>query len=301
MARNVGYGDGTIEIGEFNLDQLMFDDKGKVMNPRIGIIAKSGSGKSVVIKHIMYHFHKMGVKCGLVIAPTSKMNKYYEEFIPECFVHHEYTASIIQDWMDRQKEMIRINNERAEKGKKLTDVRAFLIMDDCMSSKHLWLKDPNILAIFNEGRHYQTCPYILSLQYAIGIQPELRSNFDFVFLLTEDTHSNRRKLHEHYAGIFRTYDLFDQVFSQVTDDYGCMVINNRLSTTDISKKIKWFRAKFPPKFMIGDKRVLKFHDENFDKEYDKKKGPVDLAGMFGKRKQIIHVNKISKAEEKKAI
>jgi len=285
MVRNLGYGDGSVQIDEFDLRALMYNDKGEQVNPRIGIIAKSGSGKSVVIKHIMYYMHKMGVRCGSVIAPTSKMNKYYEDFIPECFVHHEYTPEIIQNWLDRQRDTIQLNNERKLKGKKLTDARAFLIMDDCMSSKHLWLKDPNILSIFNEGRHFQTCPFILSLQYAIGIQPELRSNFDFIFLLTEDTFSNRRKLHEHYAGIFKTFDLFDQVFSQITEDFGCMVINNRLSTTDISKKVKWFRAKIPPPFKIGDKRVLKYNEENFDKDYDKKRGNLDLSGQFGKRKQ----------------
>ena len=60
-----------------------------------------------------------------------------------------------------------------------------------MSSKHLWLKDPNMLAIFNEGRHYQLT-FILSMQYSLGIQPELRSNFDFVFLLGEDFINNRK-------------------------------------------------------------------------------------------------------------
>lgn len=297
MSKNVGYGDGSVEIGEFDVKSLMYNAEGKQVNPRIGIIAKSGSGKSVVIKHIMYCMHKMGVRCGTVIAPTSKMNRDYEDFIPEAFVHYEYEASIIQNWLDRQRAMIQLNNDRKEQGKTLTDARAFLIMDDCMSSKHLWLKDPNILSIFNEGRHYQTSPFILSLQYAIGIQPELRSNFDFIFLLTEDTYSNRRKLHEHYAGIFPKFDLFDQVFSQITEDYGCMVINNRLSTTDISKKVKWFRANPKlPKFTIGDLRTLKYNDENYDKDYDKKKGPADLAGMFGKRKQIIRVNKVGKNE-----
>ena len=51
-----------------------------------------------------------------------------------------------------------------------------------MSSKHLWLKDPSVLSIFNEGRHYQLT-FILAMQYSLGIQPELRSNFDYVFLL----------------------------------------------------------------------------------------------------------------------
>ena len=32
------------------------------------------------------------------------------------------------------------------------------------------------------------------MQYAVGIPPEMRSNFDYIFLLAEDTINNRKKL-----------------------------------------------------------------------------------------------------------
>ena len=81
------------------------------------------------------------------------------------------------------------------------------------------------------------------MQYSLGIQPELRSNFDFVFLLGEDFINNRKKLYEHYAGMFPTRDIFEQVFLQVTDNYGCMVINNRLRSSDIKLKVLGLRQK----------------------------------------------------------
>ena len=39
--------DQMAQISEFDLNRLAFNDKGENVNPRIGIIAKSGSGKSV--------------------------------------------------------------------------------------------------------------------------------------------------------------------------------------------------------------------------------------------------------------
>ena len=39
-----------------------------------------------------------------------------------------------------------------KRGKKL-DPRSFLVMDDCMAAKHLWIKDANVLEIMNQGRH----------------------------------------------------------------------------------------------------------------------------------------------------
>lgn len=296
MSRNCGYGGGNVDIGEFDLDTLITDKDGNPMCPRIALIAPSGSGKSYIIRNIMYHMHKNGVGAGTVIAPTSKMNRFFEEFIPECFIHHEFKNEILQNCLDRQRYLLELNNDRKKKGKRLTNDLSFLIMDDCMSSKHLWLKDPNILLIFNEGRHYKLMPFILSMQYSVSIQPELRSNFDFVFLLAEDKFSNIRKLYDHYAGVFPKFDLFEQVFSQITDDYGCMVINNRLNSKDITKKVKWFRAKTPKPFMMGSKRVLKFNEEHFDEDHGKKKDTVDLMGICGGRKQIIKVNMRSSNE-----
>ena len=167
-------------------------------------------------------------------------------------------------------------------------------MDDCMSSKHLWLKDPLILSIFNEGRHFQISPFILTMQYSMGIGPELRNNFDFVFLLGEDTFSSRRKIYEHYAGIFPTFDIFNQVFSQVTDNYGCMVLDNRLRSTDIKRKVFWYKAKEPPKFTLANKYVIKYNKDNFDENHDKHTQDLDLTNFTGnKRRQIIRVTKVN--------
>ena len=97
------------------------------------------------------------------------------------------------------------------------------------------------------------------MQYSLGIQPELRSNFDFIFLLGEDIFSNRKKLYEHYAGMFPSKDIFEQVFVQITDDYGCMVINNRLRPSDIKKKIFWYKAKERHDFKVGSKAFQKYN------------------------------------------
>ena len=44
--------------------------------------------------------------------------------------------------------------------------------------------------------------YLLLLQYALGVPPNLRTNIDYVFILRENFVSNRKRLYEHYAGMF---------------------------------------------------------------------------------------------------
>lgn len=281
-------GNQCLQLSEFDLKKLVTTDKGDYVNPRIGMIAKSGSGKSWIIREILYYLSKTNLPAGVILAPTDKMTKFYDDLIPRCFIHHEYKDDIIPRILHRQKLIIDKNVTRKKENKKPLDPRAIFVMDDCMSSKHLWLKDPCILSIFNEGRHFQLT-FILAMQYAIGIQPELRNNFDFVFLLSEDSYSSRKKIYEHYAGIFPKFDIFDQVFQQVTDNYGCMVLDNRIRSTDISKKVFWFRSHETPPFKIGTNPVLKYDEEHFDPEHDKKVQFLDLSSMCSKRRQVVKV------------
>ena len=281
-------GNQVLQLEKFDLKKLVVNEKGDYVNPRIAMIAKSGSGKSWIIRDILYHLSKTNIPSGTVIAPTDKMTKFFNDIVPPSFIHHEYKEDIIPRILHRQKLIIEKNENRVKQGKAKIDPRGFLIMDDCMSSKHLWLKDPNVLSIFNEGRHYQLT-FILAMQYAIGIQPELRNNFDFIFLLGEDTYSSRKKIYEHYAGIFPKFDIFDQVFQQVTDNYGCMVLDNRIRSTDIHKKVFWFKSHETPTFKVGIPKSLTFDQNNFDPEHDKKTPIIDLNCMNNKRRQIVKV------------
>ena len=49
-----------------------------VENPAIIMIAKRGSGKSWVVRAIMHHFRS--IPCGIIIAPTDRMNPFYNIF-----------------------------------------------------------------------------------------------------------------------------------------------------------------------------------------------------------------------------
>jgi len=286
--KDITCGGEILQLNQFDLKNLIYDTNGDYLNPRIAVIAKSGSGKSWVIRDIMYYIRN--IPGGTIIAPTDKMTGFYNEFVSPSYVHHNYEQDIIPKLLSRQKVILAKNNDRKKIGKKPLDPRAFFIMDDCMSSKHLWLKDPNMLSIFNEGRHYQLT-FILAMQYSLGIQPELRSNFDFIFLLGEDFINNRKKLYEHYAGMFPSRELFDQVFLQVTDDYGCMVINNRLRSSDIKKKVFWYKAKDRSNFKVGSHDMYNFHNKFFDKNYENKPPLFNMSNYAYKKKSNIIVKK----------
>jgi hypothetical protein len=273
----------SLNLEEFRLETLRYDENGNFLNPRIVMIAPSGSGKSWVVKNVLHTLRD--IPCGTVIAPTDKMTKFYDDFVSPLFINHDYKPNIIPKILMRQKNIIKKNKERETIEKKAIDPRTFLVMDDCMATAKEWSKDQCIAEIMMQGRHYQLT-YILTMQYCLGISPDLRTQFNFVFLLGDDNAENRKKLWKHWAGVFPSLDAFEQVFAQVTQDYGCMVINNRIKSMDLSKKVFWFRAKPTPDFRLGTQQLLKFSEENYDENHENRNtSAFNNNLLYGNRKK----------------
>jgi hypothetical protein len=180
------------------------------------------------------------------------------------------------------------NNKRIKDGKSSIDTRVLFIMDDCMSAKKQWAEDSNFLSIMNEGRH-RHITYILSMQYSLGILPEYRSQFNFIFLLAEDIRMNRKKLYEHYAGMFPSFELFESVFLQMTQIYGCMVIDNSSRSIDLKERIFYFKAEDIKNFSFGNSKFLEYHKNNFDPNHGKKQTFFDINDYMMKKKTNILV------------
>lgn len=245
-----------IPIMKFNLENC-------VEHPSIVLIAKRGSGKSWLVRTILKHFHS--IPMGIIISRTERMDPFYSKFFPDSFIYYEYKTSIIEKLLARQLKIKEKNQSRIANGKKPIDTRAFIVMDDCLSQKGEWAKDKVIKELLFEGRHYDIM-YILTMQYPLGIVPELRSNFDYIFVLSEDFHTNIKKIFDHYAGMFPNLETFKQVFTQLTENYCAMVIVNRGKRLKFQDKIFWFSSPDSDGNMqkIGNEEFNRFHEINYD-------------------------------------
>ena len=70
-----------------------------------------------------------------------------------------------------------------------------------------------------------------------------------------------------------------------------MVINYRLRTTDIKKKVFWYRAEKRDNLQVGCTRFKKFHDIFYDINHDKRLPFIDINSMGAKKKTNIQVIK----------
>ena len=281
MIKEVNYGATKIQIRKFDLSKMC-------EHATICLIAKRATGKSFLVREMMYH--KRNIPTIIAISKTEKLNSFYSEFIPDSYIYSDFNTDILTRLFKRQSQIIEDNKVRCKDGKKKKDGSVMLIMDDCLSVKG-WTRDSNILELFYNGRH-SLISFILTIQYAVGIPPDLRSNFDYIFLLAEDAVSSRKKLYDHYAGMFPTFDIFQQVFNDITDNYGVMVIDNRIHSKNLTDKVFWYKAKKVPTFKVGSNKFKDFHTTKYDESWDKKIEIFDPINLMKKSNIKLIVEKI---------
>lgn len=234
---------GAAGATSFKLNLRKFDMSSVGDDKVVVFIGKRRTGKSYLVRDLMYH--NRDIPIGTVVSATESANEFFSQMVPSVFVHDEVTPALLDNVINRQ-QMIkkRMAKQKATFGSSSIDPRAFLILDDCMYDSR-WVKEKWIRYLFMNGRHVNAL-FMLTMQFPLGITPNLRTNIDYVFILREPNVSNRKRLYEHYAGMFPTFDVFCQVMDQCTENYECLVINNTAQSNKLCDQVFWYKAEQRP-------------------------------------------------------
>lgn len=283
--RDVFDGNGKyLPIREFQLNTIK-------PNSTILLIGGRGSGKSRICRDIIDKLRDIPV--GAIICPTEKVDPFFSKFFPDTYIHDKYTPELISKIQERQQIMVDKLEEKKKQGKKF-DPRILVIMDDCLSSKNSWVRDEKFMDLLYNGRHYNIT-FILTIQYPVGIPPDIRMNFDYIFLMRTDQVSNKKKIFDHYGGVLPDYNSFDSIYTQLTQNYGSMVIT-RNQSSDYTKKIFYYKSKmFVPK-LVGCKEFVKYHDKNYNPQWKRRMKKFDIVDFCNKKKQDKSIIKIEKVD-----
>jgi hypothetical protein len=231
-------------------------------------IGRRRTGKSTLVRDLLFHHKEMPL--GTVISGTEESNSFYGKMIPPLFIHGEYTPFILANFVKRQKMiMARIMREQASGGKSRLDPRSFMILDDCMYDDS-WTHDKNIRYLFMNGRWLKVF-FIITMQYPLGIQPALRTNVDYVFILREPYTNNRKRIYENYASAFPSFEFFCQIMDQCTQNYECLVIDNTSQSSKLEDCIFWYKADIHPDFRIGAPEFWQ-HSANYYRDKEEEEG-----------------------------
>ena len=251
----------NLELKKFNMKNIKFnrDDSN---GPVIVLIGRRDTGKSFLVRDML--FHHQDIPIGTVISGTEAGNGFYGKLVPKLFIHDEYNTAIIENILKRQKIVIKqIKKERKVYGKSSIDPRAFVILDDCLYD-NTWSRDKLMRLLFMNGRHWKIM-LVITMQYPLGVPPNLRTNIDYTFILREPYLTNRKRIYENFAGMFTTFESFCQVMDQCTENYECMVIARNTKSDRLDEQVFWYKASEHEDFKLGSQ---KFWDMSKDMESD---------------------------------
>jgi len=267
-----------LELKKFNMREITFKpDENK--GPVIVMIGRRDTGKSYLVRDLL--FHHQDIPIGTVISGTEAGNGFYASHVPKLFIHEEYNSVLIENILRRQKTVLKQVNKEIETYKESTiDPRTFVILDDCLYDQS-WTRDKLMRLLFMNGRHWKIM-LIITMQYPLGIPPNLRTNIDYVFILREPYMTNRKRIWENYASMFPTLEAFNSVMDQTTENFECLVINNNSKSNKLNDQIFWYKAESRPDFKLGSKEFWEISKNLADDEeeaYDPSKSKKKSAGQ----------------------
>jgi hypothetical protein len=239
----------TLELKKFDMRHISFKpDENK--GPVVVLIGRRDTGKSYLVRDLL--FHHQDIPIGTVISGTEAGNGFYGALVPKLFIHEEYNTAIVENILKRQRTVLKqVKKDVAQYRRSNIDPRAFVILDDCLYDA-TWTKDKMMRLLFMNGRHWKIM-LIITMQYPLGIPPNLRTNIDYVFILREPYINNRKRIWENYAGMFPTFESFCQVMDQCTENFECLVINNNAKSNKLHDQIFWYKAEHHNDFKLGSK------------------------------------------------
>lgn len=275
-----------------NLTLSKFDMKKIPQDAVVIFIGKRRTGKSTLVRDLLYYHQDMPV--GTIISGTEECNQFFSKMFPPLFIYYEFSPVILDKFCKLQRlKMQKIQTEKGQFGenyKSRIDPRSFLILDDCMYDEE-WTRDKNIRFLFMNGRWIKTF-FLITMQYPLGINPSLRTNVDFVFILREPNMNNRKRIYENYATAFPSFEFFCQTMDQCTQNFECLVIDNTTQSNKLQDCIFWYKADIHPEFRIGAPEIWNYNAQNYQNKEEEQINQYDPNSAKKLRGPPIQIRKV---------
>ena len=263
----------NLELKKFDMKKITFKPN-ENQGPVIVLIGRRDTGKSFLVRDLLYYHQDIPI--GTVISGTEAGNGFYGKMVPKLFIHDEYNSAIIENILKRQKMVVRqLKKETEAYGRSTIDPRTFVILDDCLYD-NTWARDKLMRLLFMNGRHWKLM-LVITMQYPLGVPPNLRTNIDYTFILREPYIANRKRIYENFAGMFPTFESFCQVMDQCTENYECLVVSNNAKSNKLEDQIFWYKASGHGEFKLGSKEFWEMSkdigsDDEDENPFDPKAG-----------------------------
>jgi hypothetical protein len=186
------------------------------------------------------------IRKGLVISGSSCDDYGY---VPALYRHRGFDEELLERINSCQEQRV-IERDYDH----TVDPSLWIIFDDLSSDKSV-MGSKALKELFSQGRHNEITTIVLC-QYFMDLPKSLRTNIDYVILLADKSPANRKSIREQFVSCVKPAQ-FDRIYSQCTEDFGALVLNNKSKTNEPSDFFSFFRIperEFIKKKVMGKGR-----------------------------------------------
>ena len=224
---------------KLKISQLAIDKM--CTHPNILIIGRRGSGVSYLIEYLFDSMSKSSntpatyIKNSLMVLPNQSKVSEYKNIPPKIIKYTLPNDLIISH-------LAKCSNSTEENG-------CTLLVENVLPCMSKWYENEYLVDLLSNNHKYKTS-VITHVSTPLGIPPNIREKFDYVFLLKDDSPINKKKIWNNYGTVFPSFDFFEKVYNKCTENFhcmvNCMVIGNKSNykpESSIDTSVFWFKAK----------------------------------------------------------
>jgi molybdopterin-guanine dinucleotide biosynthesis protein len=227
----------------------------------VQFIGKRGSGKSTLIKDILYH-NRDKFRFGIGMSPTDEATNDMASIMPRSCIYNTFEESAIETMLETQRMSVKKHPERKN--------NMFCVIDDCAYDSKAF-RTKAIRESFMNGRHRKM--FVMNaVQYMMDMPANLRGQIDYIFAMQDTNHDQKEKLWKYFFGIFPDYKSFNTVFESCTEGFGCIVMDTTVRSNKIDDCVFHYKANPNlPSFRLCDDVFW-----NLDKRYYSDRDTPDI-------------------------
>ncbi len=149
------------------------------------------------------------------------MTEFYADFLTSRQIFHKLTRDKLRGILNTQYLRLRQGRQRHDFNPLPENYHESIAFDHIDDDDLVDIVRPLIL----NNRSYHENVFLVRKSSTRCLPSNIIGNCDYIFLFST-AEENIKKLYDHYAGLFKTYDQFYRVFKDVTSrPYHCLVIH----------------------------------------------------------------------------
>jgi hypothetical protein len=193
------------KMNQFNMNTMC-------KNPQFYICNNEDVSAPVLIADICNKQNYKDYPTQIIIASNETSNNLYSKYFPYATIYNELEFNVIEELLSEQ------TKPRSRK--------ALIILDNCFSTVNKVFHNQHLTNLMLNGRHYNITSFTVQLQ-PLGLIPELRTNFDYICLLKNHSHINKKIMYEKFCSFIVKFTDFVTIYDNITNDGDILIVNQK--------------------------------------------------------------------------